>query len=309
MTRATLGKRSPTEQSETTTGHGVVVHYHEIGLKGRNRGFFERQLVRNLERALHGCDYVAIDVLNGRFVVRTAERPAEDVLGRVARTFGVASFSPCVMVPADLASIAAVAISLLSEISFATFAVAARRATKELPFSSRDINVRVGADVQAATGAAVNLDEPDVTLHCEVVGRRALVYTDRRPGPGGLPVGVSGKIVALLSGGIDSPVATLRMLKRGGRASLCHFHSEPFTDRSSTRKALELAEIISQWQGQTTLYLVPLGDAQQKVVATAPPDLRVILYRRLMVRIAAAIGAREGAKALVSGDSLGQVAS
>jgi len=192
---------------------------------------------------------------------------------------------------------------------FATFAVAARRATKELPFSSRDINIEVGAAIQAATGAAVNLGAPDITVHCEVVGRRALVYTDRRHGPGGLPVGVSGKVTVLLSGGIDSPVAALRALKRGARAVLCHFHSEPFTDASSTRKARELAEIVAGWQGDTMLYLVPLGDAQQRVVAAAPPDLRVVLYRRLMVRIAAAIGAAEGAKALVSGDSLGQVAS
>jgi thiamine biosynthesis protein ThiI len=295
--------------SDVPSERGVVVHYHEIGLKGRNRGFFERRLVRNLESALESSEYDGIDVLNGRFVVKTAGEPSGDVLSAVATTFGVASYAPSAVVEADMAAITNAAFAALESRSFGSFAVAARRATKELPFSSRDINVHVGAAVQAATGAAVNLGDPDVTVHCEVVGRRALVYTERFAGPGGLPVGVSGKVAVLLSGGIDSPVAALRMLKRGARAVLVHFHSEPFTDRSSTRKARELAEVVAKWQGPTTLYLVPLGEAQQRVVAVAPPELRVVLYRRLMVRVAGDLAAREGAKTLVSGDSLGQVAS
>jgi len=169
--------------------------------------------------------------------------------------------------------------------------------------------VALGAAVQHATGAGVNLDAPDVKVHVEIVGKRALMYADRFEGPGGLPVGVSGKVVSLLSGGIDSPVATYRICKRGAKAVLCHFHSAPFTDTSSERKAAELARLIATWQGPTTLYLVPLGDAQQQIVVNAPPDLRVVLYRRLMVRIAARVARSESAKALVTGDSLGQVAS
>jgi thiamine biosynthesis protein ThiI len=235
--------------------------------------------------------------------------PDAGVLAGVASTFGVAAFAPCEVVGAVIGEIADAALRALAAKEFETFAVAARRATKELPFSSRDVNVEVGARIQAATGASVDLSAPDITVHCEVVGGRALVYTDRHPGPGGLPVGVSGKVAVLLSGGIDSPVAALRMLKRGARVVACHFHSEPFTDASSSRKARELCRVIAKWQGDTTLFLVPLGDAQQAVVASAPPDLRVILYRRLMVRIAGELARREGAKALVSGDSLGQVAS
>lgn len=309
MRRATLPSHAAVEAAQHFAVHGVVVHYHEVGLKGRNRGFFERRLVANLERALSGAEHDGVETLNGRFLIRTPDAPSAGVLAAAASTFGVAVYAPAVIATADMNAITDAALTLLDGKTFGSFAVAARRATKELSFTSRDINVTVGAAVQAATHAAVDLGSPDVTVHCEVVGRRALVYTDRFPGPGGLPVGVSGKVAVLLSGGIDSPVAALRMLKRGARALLCHFHSEPFTDRSSTRKAQTLASMISRWQGDTKLFVIPLGDAQQRVVAAAPPPLRVVLYRRLMVRVAAVLAAREGAKALVSGDSLGQVAS
>jgi thiamine biosynthesis protein ThiI len=289
--------------------HAVVVHYHEIGLKGRNRGFFERQLVTNLERGLRGCRHDGVEVLNGRLLVHSDDAPGEDLLARIAKTYGVAFFAPCLVTGANIADMTNAALALLEACAFETFAIAARRATKELPLTSRQINIELGAAVQAARGAAVDLSAPDVTVHVEVVGRRAFVYVRRCDGPGGLPVGSSGKVVSLLSGGIDSPVATFRILKRGAKAILCHFHSAPFTDRSSARKASELARAIADRQGTTTLYLVPLGDAQQQIVVVAPPELRVVLYRRLMMRVAAEVARREGAKALVTGDSLGQVAS
>jgi thiamine biosynthesis protein ThiI len=288
--------------------HAVVVHYHEIGLKGRNRGFFEKRLVENLKAAVGGATQ-GVEVMNGRLLVRTDGPATEHVCERIGRVFGVAFLAPALVVEADIGVLERTAVELLAGRSFETFAIAARRATKGFALTSREINIALGAAVQRATDAAVHLDDPDVTVHVEVVGKRALVYTDRFEGPGGLPVGVSGKVVALLSGGIDSPVATYRILKRGAKAVLCHFHSAPFTDTSSERKAEELARIVSTWQGSTTLYLVPLGDAQQQIVVGSPPDLRVVLYRRLMVRIAERIARSEGAKALVTGDSLGQVAS
>lgn len=292
-------------------GHAVVVHYHEIGLKGRNRGFFERRLVANLADALGGCD-VSVEVLRGRLLVHTPGPVSEAVLDAVGRTFGVAVYAPCLVCEPGMEGMADAALRLLSEADFRaheTFAVAARRATKSLPFTSHDVNVALGDVVREATGARVDLDHPDATVHVEAMGDRALVYVDRRGGPGGLPVGVSGRVVSLLSGGIDSPVATRRLLKRGATADLCHFHSAPFTDRSSPRKAEELAGMIASWQGDTRLWLVALGETQQRIVVVAPPSLRVILYRRFMVRIASALAARTGAKALVTGDSLGQVAS
>ncbi len=289
--------------------HGVVVHYHEIGLKGRNRGFFERRLVDNLRGVLKPFADARVEVMNGRLLVRTLEAPSEELLDAVARTFGVAFLAPCAIVASHIGEMTDAALLLLATKEFRTFAIAARRATKEFALTSREINVELGAAVQAVTSAGVDLSRPDATVHLEVVGRRTLVYVERREGPGGLPVGVSGKVVALLSGGIDSPVATYRVMKRGAKAVLCHFHSAPFTDRSSVRKANEIGRGISNRQGTTTLYLVPLGDAQQQIVLVAPPPLRVVLYRRLMMRVACAVAHREGAKALVTGDSLGQVAS
>jgi thiamine biosynthesis protein ThiI len=290
-------------------GHGVVVHYHEIGLKGRNRGFFEGRLVSNLKETLRGLPQRDVASMNGRILVRTEDPPTADLLQRTAETFGVAFLAPVVIVPTNIGAIKEASIGVIHGLDFETFAIAAKRSTKEFALTSQQINVEVGAAVQAARGAAVNLGAPDVTVHIEVVGKQTHVYAKRIDGPGGLPVGVSGKVVSLLSGGIDSPVATFRMLKRGAKAILCHFHSAPFTDRSSPRKASELARMIARRQGPTTLYLIAIGDAQQQIVVDAPPALRVILYRRLMVRIAGEVAAREGAKALVTGDSLGQVAS
>ncbi|MEX2395314.1 MAG: tRNA uracil 4-sulfurtransferase ThiI [Actinomycetota bacterium] len=289
--------------------HGVVVHYHEIGLKGRNRGSFERQLVMNLERALGDAPNVKVESLSGRLLVRTPDVASPELVAGLAETFGVAFLASCLVIEADIDAMTTAALTLIGQREFATFAIAARRATKDFHLTSNEINVQLGAAVQAATGAGVNLSRPDVTVAVDVIGRRAIVYAHRVTGPGGLPVGVSGKVVSLLSGGIDSPVATLRLLKRGAKAVLCHFHSAPFTDLSSARKATELARIIAKRQGATTLYKISIGNAQQQIVVAAPPELRVVLYRRLMMRIAEVVAKRESAKALVTGDSLGQVAS
>jgi thiamine biosynthesis protein ThiI len=300
----------PLEQhAHEAVRYGVVVHYHEIGLKGRNRGFFERRLVRNIKSALRKEQHAGVELLNGRLLVHTSDPPDADAIERIAKVFGVAFCAPVAIVATDVAEMIDAALDLVAGRTFETFAIAARRATKEFALTSREINIELGTAVQAATGAGVDLGSPDLTVHVEVVGRTTLLYVDRFEGPGGLPVGVSGKVVSLLSGGIDSPVATFRVLKRGAKAVLCHFHSAPFTDRSSVRKASELARLIAERQGPTTLYLVPLGDAQQQIVVAAPPALRVVLYRRLMMRVAGEIARREGAKALVTGDSLGQVAS
>jgi len=190
-----------------------------------------------------------------------------------------------------------------------SFAVRARRSYSAMATTSQEINEQIGRLIQDDLGVPVNLSKPQTTLWIELFGGAALVYRQRRPGPGGLPVGVSGRMLALLSGGIDSPVAAWRMARRGAEVEMVHFHGQPYTDPSSLRQATELAEILTRFQLRTTLHLIPLADAQREIVTSAPSSLRVVLYRRAMMRIACALAEERDAHALVTGDSLGQVAS
>ena len=285
----------------------AVVHYHEIGLKGRNRSFFEGALVKNLRRALG----LSVRRLPGRLLVDVPGEADEDAIAlRLRDVFGVANFAFATGASGlDLESLNELAWNEVRSRSFETFAVRARKAHSSFPLSSREINEKVGAFLLERSGARVNLSAPDLTCAIEIVGDLVLVYAGRTAGLGGLPVGVSGRVAVLLSGGIDSPVAALRMMRRGARTTFVHFHSQPFTDASSARHADELADMLTRFQYDATLWLVPLAPSQQQIAAHCPEELRTILYRRQMMRIATAIAARDGARALVTGDSLGQVAS
>lgn len=286
----------------------VVVHYHEIGLKGRNRSFFEQALVRNAKRALGG---MPVRRLPGRLLVDVpagADEPA--VRERLRDVMGVANFSfASGSKGLSLEEINELAWSEVQPREFQTFAVRARKAHSNLTLSARELNEKVGAFLLERSGKRVNLSAPDLTCAIEIVGDLVLVGVDREAGPGGLPVGVSGRVAVLVSGGIDSPVAAVRMMKRGARISFVHFHSQPYTDASSVRHAEELVRMLTRFQYDSNLWLVALAPSQQQIAASCPQDLRTILYRRMMMRIAGVIGERDGAKALVTGDSLGQVAS
>ncbi|MFN2490975.1 MAG: tRNA uracil 4-sulfurtransferase ThiI [Actinomycetota bacterium] len=290
--------------------NAIVVHYHEIGLKGRNRDFFERTLVTNLRRALRGTRYervrrgfgrVAVDFDDGAPVVEAAQR--------AARVFGVAYVGAGRRVEPDLAAITSAALEVMRPSTFGSFAVRARRTQARSEQRSSEINVAVGRHIKDATGAEVRLKNPQATLWIEIFGTSCVMYRNRLKGPGGLPAGVSGRMLSLISGGIDSPVAAWLMARRGADVELLHFHGQPYTDPSSIRQVTDLAEVLVRHQLCTTLHLVPLGDAQREIVMTAPSNLRVVLYRRTMLRIAAALAAERGAQAIVNGDSLGQVAS
>ncbi|MGH2793609.1 MAG: tRNA uracil 4-sulfurtransferase ThiI [Actinomycetota bacterium] len=288
----------------------AIVHYHEIGLKGRNRAVFENILIRNLATGLEGTGAGKPRKLPGRVLVPLepdAEREA--VAERLANVFGIANFGLGMGGVLDAGSLADVAWQVSSEHDFETFAVRARKAHSDFALSAREINEKVGASLLERSGKRVNLSDPDLTCYIEIVGDLVVVYADRRKGPGGLPVGSSGKVVALVSSGIDSPVAAARMMRRGSRVVFAHFHSQPYTDASSVRQSAEIVEILTRHQNASTLYLLPLAPAQQIIAAECPEPLRTLLYRRMMMRIATEIAHRESAKALVTGDSLGQVAS
>jgi len=288
----------------------AIVHYHEIGLKGRNRSTFENILVRNLRTALTGTGSHDPRKLPGRVLVPLAE-DADDALvtERLVRVFGVANVGLGVGGKLDLDALNEVAWNVVRDRAFATFAVRARKAHTDFSPTAREINEKVGAFLLERSGTRVNLSQPELTCHIEIVGELAVVYADRIRGAGGLPVGSSGKVVALVSSGIDSPVASARMMRRGSRVVFVHFHSQPFTDGSSVRQAAEIIELLTRYQYASTMYVIPLAPAQQLIAASCPESLRTLLYRRMMMRIATEIAHRESAGALVTGDSLGQVAS
>jgi thiamine biosynthesis protein ThiI len=288
----------------------LVAHYHEIGLKGRNRDFFEKTLERNLRRSLRGTGYSRIRRGFGRLVVDFKDGALlDEALDRAARVFGTAYVGLGKRVRPDIDEIGAAALQLMSIEPFESFAVRARRTYSSFAHTSREMNVAIGQLIKDATGARVDLSNPHATLFIEMFGNSGIVYRTRVRGPGGLPVGVSGRMMTLLSGGIDSPVAAWRMSRRGVEVELVHFHGQPFTDHSSVQQATELTEVLTRYQLRTILHLVPLADAQREIVTHAPSNLRVVLYRRTMMRIAAELAKQRACHAIVTGDSLGQVAS
>ena len=288
----------------------VLVRFHEIGLKGKNQPMFVRRLVENLERATVGLGVER--VWSSRMLVRMRLAPEADweaVRARAAAVFGAVKLSLAARAEPTYESISALLSETALAHSFSTFRISANRTDKTFPLSSHDLNVRLGDEIREATGARVDLRQPDADFRI-VVGRSdAFVYADDHRGAGGLPVGTGGKVAVLMSGGIDSPVAAWRMMRRGCRATLVHFHAFPLVEGRSRDKAKELAESLNGWQYDTRLHLVPFADVQRRVILEVPGPLRVIAYRRFMVRIAESIAAREGAQALVTGESLGQVGS
>ncbi len=288
----------------------VVIHYNEIGLKGKNQPLFLRRLETNLLTAAAGTGVRRVEERSGRMVLPLAREAEWDrIRARIRCVFGVANFSLAERVDLDMEKLKAAAGRALEGRTFGSFRVSTRRAFKQFPLNSEDINRELGGSIQTQTRARVDLERPDLTIHVEVLPREFYFSLGREPGPGGLPVGVSGRVVCLLSGGIDSPVAAHRLMKRGCQVVFVHFHSFPFLDGTSRSKAGELVQTLTRFQYLSRLYLVPFGEIQREVVVGAPAPLRVVLYRRLMGRIAEQIARREQAKALVTGESLGQVAS
>jgi tRNA uracil 4-sulfurtransferase len=288
----------------------VVVHYHEISLKRGNRPLFLRHLARNLTRAVADLGPVTVRQRPGRIVLNLDEHPQPELVAeRVRRVCGVASVSLGYRTAATLDAMRAVIGQLVDGREFRSFRITARRAFKTYPMTSVELNRALGAFVLERVATRVDLEHPEVEIVVEVLPDEAFVALDRRPGPGGLPVGSGGTVAALLSGGIDSPVAAWRMLKRGCRAVFVHFHSVPYLPPTSQAKARALVERLTDWQYDSRLFLVPFGEIQREVVLAVPPPARVVIYRRLMLRIAEALGRAEGALALTTGESLGQVAS
>jgi thiamine biosynthesis protein ThiI len=231
------------------------------------------------------------------------------VRDRLSTVFGIANFARAARVPLDVEVIAAEILKDLGPENPATFRVSARRADKRFPLTSPQIEREVGGRIKEARNWVVDLDEPEFTITVEALTGEAFYSFGKERGPGGLPVGASGRVTCLLSGGIDSPVAAWRMMRRGCRVHLVHFHSYPILSRASQDKARELARSLARFQFDSKLFVVAFGEIQQQVVLAVAPPLRVVIYRRLMMRIAERIARRQNSQALVTGDVVGQVAS
>jgi tRNA uracil 4-sulfurtransferase len=294
----------------------IVAHYHELWLKGRNRGFFLKKLAMALRQGLDGIPLERIEQPGDRLVVHLAPGASVDAaLERLQRVFGIAYYAVAKPVERDLQALCRAAWEEIEPLKFSTFAVRAKRSDKSFPHRSMDIESVVGRyllDQLRARGsdARVDLSQPDITCRIEITPGPALVYARKIPGPGGLPANTAGRMMCLLSGGYDSAVAAYHMMKRGAHLEFAHFYgtgSRP--GESSVHVALELARVLIKYQLSGKFYRVPFEPIQREIVRFAPEACRILLYRRLMLRIAEVLAKREHCLALLTGDSLGQVAS
>jgi len=291
----------------------IVVHYHELWLKGRNRRFFLGKLFTALRQSLGGIPVERVEQPGDRFLVRLADGASmEDAIARLNQVFGIAFYAVARPAERNIEAICRAALEEVAPQKFSTFAVRTRRSDKSFPHSSMETDTIAGRYLldHLASPARVQLKAPDLTCHIEITPGPVLVYAQRIPGAGGLPANTAGRIMCLLSGGYDSAVAAYQMMKRGAHLSFTHFYGTGARPgESSLHVASNLARQLVRFQFHAKLYRVPFEGIQREIVRYAPEEYRVLLYRRMMLRIAQVFAARERALALVTGDSLGQVAS
>lgn len=286
-----------------------IVHYAELGIKGRNRRLFEERLVSNIQAQLKGLSVVEVRRRTGLVRVEVGVLNAPEVQKRLLSVAGIATVMPCVRLPLEPDAILAEGARVFSA-KKGSFRVTVRRPDKRFPFTSQDFAAKMGeAILNANSDLKVDLHAPDHTCWLELTEDGAYLAEQKLKGVGGLPVGSGGKLVSLLSGGIDSPVGSWMIARRGSRLHYVHFHNFPYTDRASIDIVKDLAAVLNRTAVSATMSLINLTPIQEEIAALCNPQYRVILYRRMMVRIAERIALREKAGGLVTGESLGQVAS
>lgn len=294
----------------------IVVHYHELWLKGRNRRFFLGKLFTGLRQSLQGVPVERIEQPGDRFLVRLRpEACLDEAVARVERVLGVAYYAVAQPVERNLDALCQAAWREIEPLQFTSFAVRVKRSDKSFPHGTMETESVVGRYLLEqlhchGRGARVHLKAPELTCHIEITPGPAIVYARKIPGPGGLPANTAGRVTCLLSGGYDSAVAAYQMMKRGAHLSFVHFYGTGARPgESSLHVASALTAQLVRYQFRAKLYRVPFEPLQREIVRYAPETYRVLLYRRLMLRIAEVLAVRDHALALVTGDSLGQVAS
>ena len=297
----------------------VLLKLGEIVLKGGNRRQFEQLLQANIRQAMNDAG-LAVRVWQryGVIMLRApedtaasaaeADAVADKIAERARDLMGVAKVCRAIRVAKEPGAAIETAVALLAG-KTGSFAVRARRRDKRFPLTSAELAIRIGTRVQQEYGYPVNLSRPDNTVFVEVDQQEVFVYTDGQPGQGGLPVGMSGRALVLMSGGIDSPVAAYRMMRRGLRCDFLHFSGMPLTGPESVYKAYGLMHQLDRFQGGSRLFVVAFGKAQQRLAASGASRLQIMAQRRLMLKTAEVLAGRLGAAALITGDSLGQVSS
>lgn len=289
----------------------LLVRYGEIFLKGDNRGFFERKLGEAIRRAVDPLHHVTVERLHGRFLVTGSREALAHALERVTRVAGVTSVRVATVCRPDLDDIQSAAVDCVREhgVERVTFKVETTRSDKRFPLTSIDVSRQVGAAVVQALGLPVDVHHPELRIGVEIGTQGTFVWTDERRGVGGLPVGTAGRMLLLLSGGIDSPVAGWLLQKRGAELGAVYFHSFPYTGDKTREKVTDLARVLACGQGSFDLHVVHFTDSQKALRAAGPAEIAVVLYRRMMIRIADALADKYRYAALATGENLGQVAS
>ena len=314
------GESTATRQVTSTTVTGepcVLLKLGEIVLKGKNRDQFVRRLQNNIRTAIKGLGIkVEIWQREGVIVVRTESGELADVdavARRMTDVMGIVWVHRAWRVAKEAEATVQAALDLVGQhpalLRKGAFAIRSRRRDKRFPMTSSELNILIGSKVQERYDLPVNLKNPDIAVFVEVDQREVFVFTDGMPGAGGLPVGMSGRALVLMSGGIDSPVAAYRMMRRGLRVDFLHFSGMPFTGPESIYKAYALVRELDKFQGGSRLFVVPFGKAQQQIKSSGADRLQIVAQRRLMLKTAEVVAHRLGGAALVTGDSLGQVSS
>ena len=293
----------------------ILCHYAEVGLKLGNRRFFENWLRQNIKAALNRTipnKKFTVQRLYGRIMIELDDDPIinqEEITQALSSTFGLAYFAFAKYVAQEIKGIREMALAALQDKVFDTFKIKTRRPDQQFLFTAQQVNEDVGAFILSKMDKTVQLKDPDITCYIDIVQGAVYIFTEKIPGPGGLPTGANGKVVGLLSGGIDSPVASILAMKRGAAVTFVHFHSIPLTTEESIEKVKQITTVLSHYQSRIHLYLIALTPIQKEILVKTKEKYRIILYRRFMFRIAEIIARKEKARALVTGESLGQVAS
>ncbi|WHE08431.1 tRNA 4-thiouridine(8) synthase ThiI [Thermoanaerobacterium thermosaccharolyticum] len=286
----------------------ILIKYGELALKGDNRAFFENKLVKNIKEALKGYDGIKVEKTHGRIYVE-CDGNVNEVIDKLKKVFGIVGMTVAKKVDLDLDAIYNAAIELMRSYSGKSFKVETRRPNKSFPYESMEISRMVGGKIlQNVEDVHVDVHNPDIVLNIEI-REKAYLYSGITDGIGGMPLGTNGRAVVLLSGGIDSPVAAWMMMKRGVEVEAVYFHSPPYTQERAKDKVIDLCKKLSEYGQDIYLHVVNFTDFQLAIYDKCPPKMTTIIMRRMMMRVAENIANKYGAKALITGESLGQVAS